>query len=374
MTRINSINLTGTAHAIDHKDCEDALFIHDQPVVCCVADGVSHSMYGGVGAQALVQGMGKYLIRNGVITHYNSMTCEEIRDDFAEKFRQLIARLIKQEPSATENDFSSTFLACFYEGNVLTIIHAGDGAVIGLPHTDAMVAPVILSYPDNNAQDQVYQAAHRETSKRMRVIRVNKDDFSAICLGTDGFTNAYLEPSYQGYDPNSMKEVFTADDQELKSIVDNNHLREHMITDDITAVIIHLHTVPELTHTKVRNFTYQTDTIQQPITRAIEETSLTQEDTKVDVQTEKDKRKKGHPKLKAFIRFLTVVLLLGAIGANGFQYYRYTQIQAQLKAQKETNRQLQKDYREVNDELDKLIEEIESATEKSKKTKTKKAD
>ncbi len=239
MVKIIQINQTGKAHRIDGRSCEDALFVSEAPFVCCLADGVSNSTYGGLGAKHLVDSIGHYLTRENVLSRFSEMDAQSVRQDFVSMIGQVTNYLCQHHPNSKPNDFAATFMACFIYQDTLTIVHAGDGAIFALHNTKKEVGPVILSYPDDNQFDQVYHAAHKDTISRLRVLRLRLSDLKGLILGTDGFTNAYLNPSYQGFDSESLLEAFDVrSNQELTDLVKNVHIREHQITDDISAIVI----------------------------------------------------------------------------------------------------------------------------------------
>ena len=239
MVKIIQINQTGKAHRIDGRSCEDALFVSEAPFVCCLADGVSNSTYGGLGAKHLVDSIGHYLTRENVLSRFSEMDAQSVRQDFVSMISQVTNYLCQHHPNSKPNDFAATFMACFIYQDTLTIVHAGDGAIFALHNTKKEVDPVILSYPDDNQFDQVYHAAHKDTISRLRVLRLRLSDLKGLILGTDGFTNAYLNPSYQGFDSESLLEAFDVrSNQELTDLVKNVHIREHQITDDISAIVV----------------------------------------------------------------------------------------------------------------------------------------
>lgn len=349
MVKIIQINQTGKAHRIDGMACEDALFVNTSPFVCCLADGVSNSTYGGLGAKQLVDSIGSYLIRDQVVAHYAQMDAQSIRQDFVDMISQVTAHLCQQYPHAKPNDFASTFMACFSYQNVLTIIHAGDGAIFALHNTKKDVDPVILSYPDDNQFDQVYHAAHKDTIWRLRVLRVRLSDLKGLILGTDGFTNAYLNPSYQGFDSESLLDAFDVNSQqELSELVKNVHLREHQITDDISAIVVKLNEEAEKPTTKKRN-------ISLDMPEAANKSSVPRE-----ASTKTSGKKKKRIKATFFAYLLAIFVFVSMLGIH---FYIFTslnskldQLSRQVQSQQEQIEEMENITRQNQTKIDELLE------------------
>ena len=99
--------------------------------------------------------------------------------------------------------------------------------------------PILLSYPDNDAEQKVFPAASPSQLERMRVIRLKASDIKCLAFGTDGFTDAYLRPRTSGFDGYGLNEVFKVNsNDELEELIKIKHLKRPAITDDISAIIL----------------------------------------------------------------------------------------------------------------------------------------
>ena len=240
--RILSVKQKGRSHLIDQQECQDALFIQDR--VAVLADGVSHSPYAALGAKTLVQQIGQRLSEPSVIKDLDRHDDHWIKVRFLEWIETITQELISGGPSNHPDDYASTLLAAWLDQGHITLIHCGDGAIFGLPNTGEMTCPVILSYPDQNAYGEVYPASSKKTIERMRVLRVHCQEWKALLLGMDGFTDRYLNGQEALYDAHGLKEVFGLNtNAEFQTFVDDHH---YMIADDISAILIQLSQPPFL--------------------------------------------------------------------------------------------------------------------------------
>ena len=234
---ITYINRTGKTHEIDGTQCEDSVYISEEPLVCCVADGVSNSRYGGAGASALTAEIGKCLGDAVFRKFVTEGRPADVSAALYEVISGCISRLCRRY-SAQPDEFASTLLVLTSDGTTVTVMHAGDGAVFAKPRT-AGGSVMVLSYPDNNEYGSVYHAGHPDTPERMRVVHLKQDELASVLLGTDGFTDAYLDSSYQAFDAVGLSSAFNCrNNRELEELVRTKHLGERRITDDISCVIV----------------------------------------------------------------------------------------------------------------------------------------
>ena len=232
-----SINQRGTAHK--NGECEDALFVSQDKTVFCLADGVSNSRYGAVGAKLVVTELGKRFKTLKYKRLLNTGSVEEVRIEICKVIDEVLVLLCKKYNETDKDAFASTFLALVQtDSNNITILHAGDGAVFGQPKTNQKNFATILSYPDNDSDGSVYSAGNSDQVNRMRVIRLKTDDYNSLMLCTDGFSEAYLVPSFQAYNVDSITKAFEAkSNEELQRLVYREHICERGISDDISCVI-----------------------------------------------------------------------------------------------------------------------------------------
>lgn len=230
-----SINQTGSGH----KNCEDAIYISEDETVFCLADGVSCSHFGREGARAVVTKIGrkmrsseyKSLLLNGSVQEIRAAVCNDVQ--------ALLKELcVKYEVTDTKL-FASTFIALVkLDKENIVLIHAGDGAIIGQPNTTQHYSATILSYPDNTPDGKVYCVGDSLQLERMRIIHVRASNYKKLILATDGFTDAYIIPSFQSFSVDSLIDVFKVNSSnKLKELVQRDHIFEKNITDDISCII-----------------------------------------------------------------------------------------------------------------------------------------
>lgn len=228
------INKKGLSHTL----CEDSVYIDRSNGVYVVCDGVSNSLYGGVGAKELSESIGRILAMPKTKKYLAQKSPQEIRKVICAQI-QKCTQSTMASLSCSANDVASTLIAVSVYEDVLTIIHAGDGAVFAAPEVYQNEVPLIVSYPDNDAEQRVFPAASPRQLERMRVIHLKTSDIKCLALGTDGFTDRYIRPETMGFDGYSLNAVFQLNSvEELASLIENNHLSRPAITDDISAVII----------------------------------------------------------------------------------------------------------------------------------------
>lgn len=239
MKNIIYINQIGKAHINDSKSCDDAVYISDTGDVICVADGVSNSEYGGIGAKFLVESIGKHISSPSNKNYFESETSDEIRKNICSMIDKIITHSCKKYRTNNREAFASTFLASIKTSdNNITIIHAGDGCIFGQPNTKQECGVTVISCPDNSPSGAVYSAGHKEQKSRMRVFHINPNDYKAVVLCTDGFSDPYFDPSSQAFDMSELAKVFRISNSEaLMRLVSEHHINSFNITDDISCVI-----------------------------------------------------------------------------------------------------------------------------------------
>lgn len=229
-----SINKQG----ISHSQCEDSIFINAEAGTFIVCDGVSSVMHGREGAQALSSFMGEALSSPELQERFSTASASAVRKE--------VVKLIKECTDATANelgckaiDLSCTFIAVIVCKDTITVLHAGDGAVFAAPAVEQNECPLIISHPDNDSLNRVFQAAAPQQITRMRVMRVKASDIKALALGSDGFTDSYIKPYQFGFDGISLNEVWALQsNEELKKLVKRRHLEAPPIQDDISAIVV----------------------------------------------------------------------------------------------------------------------------------------
>lgn len=234
INNVISINRQG----LSHEQCEDRIYVDKINSVFVVCDGVSNSLYGGEGAKALSAYIGRAIA--------NEQTKKHLAVDNALSVRETMVKHIKKSSELTVqklgcqlSDISTTMIVVSVWNGVITVIHAGDGGVFAAPEVCQDEVPILLSYPDNDAEQKVFPAASPTQIERMRVIRLKASDIKCLAFGTDGFTDAYLRPHTSGFDGYGLNEVFKANNNdELEELIKRKHLKRPAITDDISAIIL----------------------------------------------------------------------------------------------------------------------------------------
>lgn len=223
---------------LSHENCEDSIYVDSINGVYVVCDGVSNSVNGREGAKALCAYIGKEISSTNAKNYLANKSVQDIR--------KIMVDLIKQCTDFTTtrlgckaDDIASTLIVVSVYDDIVTVIHAGDGAVFAAPEVYQDEVPLIVSYPDNDAKQRVFPAASPLQLERMRVLRLNVKDLKCIAFGTDGFTDAYLRPHTSGFDGYGLNEIFKINNnEELEELIKSKHLKRPAITDDISAIII----------------------------------------------------------------------------------------------------------------------------------------
>lgn len=239
MNNVISINKTGKMHINDSKGCDDAVYVSTLGDVICIADGVSNSEFGGIGAKALVKNIGQYFSTDNNKKMLENSDVDYIRLNICSIIDRIIKSLCQKHKTQNRDAFSSTFLALIKTSeNNITVLHAGDGCIIGQPKTFQENSISIISCPDNSPSGKVYSAGHIEQRNRMRVFHLNSNDYRSILLCTDGFSDPYLDPASQAFDMQEFSNIFHINSEsELEYLVSNYHIDSFNVTDDISCVI-----------------------------------------------------------------------------------------------------------------------------------------
>ena len=230
-----TINWCGLKHTHNNKPCEDAVSISNDGRVFCLADGVSSCPNGRQGAEAYTSSVRDWLAKSEVQSGFAKLAAAEIRTFVADKITGIGERLCEKFHSNDPGDFAATLLcAVELSETTMCLIHCGDGMIFALPSGEG-ARPVILSMPDNSPNGAVFEAGCPEQRKRMRILRVYKEDYAQILLGTDGFTDAYFRyPAFSRMD--LLERLFSTQTQaDFISMAKEQHQE---VADDISCIRI----------------------------------------------------------------------------------------------------------------------------------------
>lgn len=340
---------------LSHPQCEDSAFIDYDNAVYVVCDGVSNSAYGGEGAKELSENIGKLFSDLKVRKFISIGRVEDVR--------KFMISVIKDSTESTANklgcnvnDIASTLIVVSLFKEIITIIHAGDGAVFAAPETVQDEVPMIVSYPDNDSKQRVYPAASPRQLERMRVLRLNQGDTKCLAFGTDGFTDKYLRPATKGFDGYSLNNVFKIqNEEELNSLIENNHLKRPAITDDITAVIIKFNNGIDYTKKAVVEPVESQDTVKINI-KTPDDTPVDEENNRVDTDSETEKREFSRKVNKAILLSISVLVICCVIAVGIFGKNLQT-------VNKNANEQISNMSEEIS-HLKSRVEKLETTTVK----------
>lgn len=340
---------------LSHPQCEDSAFIDYDNAVYVVCDGVSNSAYGGEGAKELSENIGKLFSDLKVRKFISIGRVEDVR--------KFMISVIKDSTESTANklgcnvnDIASTLIVVSLFKEIITIIHAGDGAVFAAPETVQDEVPMIVSYPDNDSKQRVYPAASPRQLERMRVLRLNQGDIKCLAFGTDGFTDKYLRPATKGFDGYSLNNVFKIqNEEELNSLIENNHLKRPAITDDITAVIIKFNNGIDYTKKAVVEPVESQDTVKINI-KTPDDTPVDEENNRVDTDSETEKREFSRKVNKAILLSISVLVICCVIAVGIFGKNLQT-------VNKNANEQISNMSEEIS-HLKSRVEKLETTTVK----------
>lgn len=225
-----------------HTRLEDAIYRNDDDFVYGVFDGVSASKYGAEAANALAEDMGRCFhdpsFRKAVLTY----PVQDVRKGIVEAIAQSSKRVLKKYGCEIK-DAACTMVLCVLdpETKMATILHCGDGAAFAISDTYQYSTATVLSYPDNSGSGAVYPAQDISQLARMRVTRVSLESLRGILICTDGFSSAYLNPMRAIFDSYGLPRVFKCSSvAELDELVDEVHIKENGIGDDISAIMLKL--------------------------------------------------------------------------------------------------------------------------------------
>lgn len=231
--KIFSANFKGQRH----HNCDDSVYVNEKNKIAAVADGVGSAKNSRFGSRRLADGSGEYftpLIRN----EFKVKPYAELKEKTYYNFIMPILNNAAAELDCTVEDVTTTFICAFDNDDTLTVIHCGDGAVIGVENTEQeRIVP--LSLPDNDDFDHVYSAENKDTPSRMRIINVDKKAFKIIILATDGFTEPFISQPRKYFSFGEVKGLSSINnDKELIDFINKNHIKSCNVEDDISAVYI----------------------------------------------------------------------------------------------------------------------------------------
>ena len=225
---------------LSHTRLEDAIYRNDDDLVYGVFDGVSASKYGAEAANALAEEMGRCFhdpsFKKAVMTY----PVQEVRQAIVEAIQQS-SRRVQKKYSCEMEDAACTMVLCVLDSKtkMATILHCGDGTAFAVSDTSYFATATVLSYPDNAASGAVYPAQHISQLSRMRVTRVSLESLRGIIICTDGFSSAYLNPMRAIFDSYGLQRVFKSSSvSELDEIIDEVHIKDNGIGDDISAIML----------------------------------------------------------------------------------------------------------------------------------------
>ncbi len=231
-----------TLRGSSHKENQDAVYISEYCV--CVCDGMSNTVHqgfgnGGVGAEMYSQALGSFLGSQECREYLKSAPINEIPSFVVDSARSIAESYKREYGEEDVCAFGSTFLSAVLLENEMLIIHAGDGGVFGLTKSDSENAVNILSYPDNN-EGGVYPLTDDAQLKRMRVLKINTEEYSKILLCTDGFSNSIVQYKNKFFDSKLLYEAFKCSSREdLQRFVSKAQLN-YGTTDDISCIMAEL--------------------------------------------------------------------------------------------------------------------------------------
>ena len=237
------VNQQGRKNIHFGTPCEDCVAFSREYNVFCLADGVSNSVYGGEGASVRVQDMEEWLSSLDVRKQLHTLPLKELRPILWAKFCDIRVKLTAAYPGSEPSSFASTFLAAVdVSPSTLCLIHCGDGMIFGVPNAKE-ARPTILSMPDNHELGMVYDVDHPDQAARMRILRIKKEDYSCVLLGTDGFTDAYFRYPYTSNLDGLENLLFCQGEEEFQDLLAKQHTET---SDDISCILLAIHPEREI--------------------------------------------------------------------------------------------------------------------------------
>ncbi len=359
MNNVISINKTGKMHINDSKGCDDAVYVSTLGDVICVADGVSNSELGGIGAKALVKSLGQYFSTSNIKRMLENSDVDYIRLNVCTMIERIIKSLCQKHKTQNRDAFSSTFLALIKTSdNKITVLHAGDGCIIGQPKTFQENSISIISCPDNSPSGKVYSAGHIEQKNRMRVFHLNSNDYRSILLCTDGFSDPYLDPTSQAFDMQEFSNIFQINSEsELEYLVSSYHIDSFNVTDDISCVVYRCEDslTSTMTDESTHSFeSFKAEPSRPPKNEDIQPTHIsdskepkkeTADEQKQSIPIEKRKAEKNKTSISPIvINFFVCLIPLLLILSSLFLFY------SEIKELKENIQYTQKQLEELSNE------------------------
>ena len=139
------INIKGLGHNKPGDECEDVLYYSETEGIYCLADGVSNSPFGKAGAETLVTSMFEYLSDDKTKDFLENSSIENIREFIVNFSISRLSKICEKYNTENIDDFASTLLVCVRTSkNNITVIHAGDGLIVGVLNTEQPLPAQIL--------------------------------------------------------------------------------------------------------------------------------------------------------------------------------------------------------------------------------------
>ncbi len=236
---MNGKCISFTQQGKSHSQNEDALSIVDKDTirVAVLADGVSNSIYGKLGAQTLTNWLSEFLVSDACQWLLQVASTDEIKKGIIQEIDLCLDQLVAAHAGTHRRDFASTLLATVEMDDGLWVVHAGDGCIfMKLQGNGAGCS--ILSYPDNSPDGCVYEAGNEIQDERIRLIRLPKNQIQGICLATDGFSDAFLRPENNAFAAYLLADFFHMSKTEIAESIENLHIQKRHIGDDISCIFI----------------------------------------------------------------------------------------------------------------------------------------
>lgn len=169
------------------SSCEDVLFVKatDRLLICGIADGKSDAQYGAIGGQISLETVAQYLENTGPDNIMNHPFPDEIPYIIAVALRKRLLDLASSM-HADFNDFASTLQLLVMDMlyNTYTLIHLGDGCVIGTG-PDGNVS--LMSAPDNGLTAyQTWLTTSPNAISHIRITTGSLEQKKRLLLISDG--------------------------------------------------------------------------------------------------------------------------------------------------------------------------------------------
>lgn len=169
------------------SSCGDVLFVKttDRLLICGIADGKSDAQYGAIGGQISLETVAQYLENTGPDSIMNHPFPDELPYIIAVALRKRLLDLASSM-HADFNDFASTLQLLVMDmlHNTYTLIHLGDGCVIGTG-PDGNVS--LMSAPDNGLTAyQTWLTTSPNAISHIRITTGSLEQKKRLLLISDG--------------------------------------------------------------------------------------------------------------------------------------------------------------------------------------------